>query len=848
MASDTADRQPQDTADPFEHLTPQQALEKLKTTPQGLTSEEAGRRLAETGPNLLAEDKVPLWRRLLTYFWGPIPWMIEAAAALSAVDQDWRSLAVILAMLLINGGIGFWEEKSASDALDALKGQLALKARVLRDGTWGETDAAGLVPGDVVRLRLGDVTPADVKLLDGDYISVDQSALTGESLPVSKKTGESAYSSTLIKEGEMVAVVYATGGNTFFGRTARLVESAGAVSHFQRAVLHIGNILIVSAAALSVILLGVEIARGVPPLQLVSFVLVVVVASIPVALPAVLSVTMALGALALSRMKAIVSRLEAIEEMAGVDVLCTDKTGTLTQNRLTLGDPVLFDAQDAQQVVLAAALASKAEDRDAIDTAVIEGLSNPDVLQRYRQTRFVPFDPTHKRTEATVQGTGSSFRVSKGAPQVIIGMCRLGEPVLQRARQAVDDAARKGFRTLGVAQSTDDGQTWHFLGVLPLYDPPREDSRATIQAARDHGIAVKMVTGDNAAIAREIARQLDMGTNIQSASALLQPGPGERRHAGQLAQEIEDADGFAEVFPEHKYAIVKTLQDSGHIVAMTGDGVNDAPALKQAEVGIAVSGATEAARSAASLILTAPGLSVITSAVEEARRIFERMTSYTIYRIAMTLSIMVFVVFSMLIYNQFPLTTIMIILLALLDDIPIMTIAWDNAELRHSPVRWQMSRLLTVSMVLGGLALAQSFGLFILARDTFGYSLAETQTMMFLRFILGGHLLLFVTRTRHAFWRPPYPSWQLLSAIVATQVVGVLFVGLGWLMPAIPWAVVGWIWLYDIVWMLVMDIAKLATYRVLEQHTAHHRLFLNLLHRPLHPAPGRRRSAAGGRR
>jgi H+-transporting ATPase len=828
--------QSSDNADAFAKLKPEEALAKLESTPDGLTSEEAKRRLGVYGPNGLTEEHIPLWRRLLSYFWGPIPWMIEIAAVLSAANQDWKSFAVIALMLFINGGIGFWEEKSAADALDALKGQLALKARVKRDGQWTEVDAADLVPGDVVRLRLGDVMPADAKLLEGNYLSVDQSALTGESLPVTKKLGEIAYSSTLVKEGEMVAVVCATGANTFFGRTAKLVESAGAVSHFQRAVLHIGNLLIASAGVLSAILVGVEIARGVPLLSLLTFVLIVVVASIPVALPAVLSVTMALGALALSKKKAIVSRLEVIEEMAGVDVLCTDKTGTLTQNKLTLGDPVVFEAKDGADLILAGALASKSEDRDAIDTAVIEALTDHTALTRYRQTQFVPFDPVHKRSQAAIEdGGGQHFSVVKGAPQVIIGMSHLAPDKLLQAQKAVDEAAQKGFRTLGVARSHDDGHTWRFLGILPLYDPPREDSKETIREAREHGIAVKMVTGDNIAIAREIARQLDLGTNIEAAGALLEGEKDGRQSSAQMERAIENAGGFAEVFPEHKYAIVKTLQDNGHIVAMTGDGVNDAPALKQAEVGIAVSGATDAARSAASLILTAPGLSVIIGAVEEARRIFERMMAYTIYRIAMTLSIMVFVVLIMLTHYDYPLTIIMIILLALLDDIPIMTIAWDNAELSPKPVRWQMMRLLAISSVMGALALAQSFGLYMFARDVLNIDLAQTQTMMFLRFIVGGHLLLLVTRSRHPFWRPPHPSWQLLLAIVLTQIVGVLFVGLGWLMTPISWTAVGLIWAYDIIWMFVMDVAKLGTYRLIEHRAQHHLSFLKVLQMPLHP-------------
>ncbi|WP_353222314.1 plasma-membrane proton-efflux P-type ATPase [Salinisphaera hydrothermalis] len=817
MATQAAKQRKDNGVNEFAALDTAATLAKLDTRMDGLDSESARGRLASVGPNALSEKKRSLWRQLVSYFWGPIPWMIELAAVLSAVDGDWDSFIVILAMLLINGGIGFWEEKSAGDALDALKGQLALKARVRRDGKWAEIDATDLVPGDIVRLRLGDVTPADVKLLEGDYLSVDQSALTGESLPVTKNTGDIAYSSTLIKEGEMVAVVCATGAQTYFGQTAKLVQTAGAVSHFQKAVLRIGNMLIVCAAALSLLLIGVEIARGMPILQLLSFVLIVVVASIPVALPAVLSVTMALGALALSRMKAIVSRLESIEEIAGVDVLCSDKTGTLTKNQLTLGEPIVFAGAKPADVVLCAALASKPEDRDAIDNAIIQGLSDPSLLEGYQQAHFTPFDPVHKRTEAAIaDGHHQAFRATKGAPQVVFELCALSGEMLDQATKAVNDAAQRGYRTLGVAR-LDDGQTrWQFLGILPLYDPPRDDSKETIAVARDHGIDVKMVTGDNVAIAREIARQLDMGTNIQPAGRLADAAADDADGPALAARTIEQADGFAEVFPEHKYSIVKSLQDSGHIVAMTGDGVNDAPALKQAEVGIAVSGATDAARSAASLILTAPGLSVIIAAVEEARRIFERMMSYTIYRIAMTLSIMAFVVLVMLLHNRYPLTTIMIILIALLDDIPIMTIAWDNAELSPKPVRWQMDRLLTISAVLGLLALIQSLGLYWLARHWFHIGISETQSMMFLRFIVGGHLLLFVTRTRHPLWRPPYPSWQLSIAIIGTQIVGVCFVAFGWLMPAISWLSIGLIWLYALGWMLVMDWVKLKTYRFLD--------------------------------
>ena len=656
----------------FATASMEDALKKLDTSMEGLSAADAGQRLQQYGPNSLVEKKVSPLLKFLSYFWGPIPWMIEVAAALSAVVRRWPDLIITLILLLFNAVVGFWQEHEAANAVEALKKQLALKARVRRDGKWTEMDATGLVPGDVIRLRLGDIIPADVKLAEGDYLSVDQSALTGESLPVDKKPGDVAYSGSVAKQGEMVAVVTATGSSTYFGKTARLVSEAKSVSHFQKAVLHIGDYLIYLSLGLAIVLLLVQIFRNASVLTLVQFTLILVVAAIPVAMPAVLSVTMAIGSRVLAKMKAIVARLESIEEMAGMDILCSDKTGTLTQNKLTLGDPVLFSAQESQALILAAALASKAEDRDAIDLAVLGGLADQQVLADYQQVKFVPFDPVDKRTEASVQDKhGRSFRVTKGAPQVIMAMSQLTAGEKARAEKTVNNLAAKGYRTLGVARS--DGEIWQFLGILPLFDPPREDSAETIKRASEHGIQVKMVTGDNTAIAKEIAEQLGLRTDIHPAGEFFGDKKDQTFDPRQGAA-IEAADGFAQVFPEHKYQIVEVLQSRGHIVGMTGDGVNDAPALKQANTGVAVSGATDAARAAADLVLTAPGLSVIVGAVEEARKIFERMNSYAIYRITETIRIMFFVVLAMVVFDFYPITANMIILLAVLNDLPIMTI------------------------------------------------------------------------------------------------------------------------------------------------------------------------------
>lgn len=816
-------------------------FEKLESSPKGLSNDEAAKRFEKNGPNELELKKESALKQILGYFWGPIPWMIEVAAILSLVNKDWADFVIILALLLINAVIGFWQEHKASNALDALKSQLALKARVMRNGKYQDIAARELVPGDIIRIRLGDVIPADVKLSAGDYLSIDQSALTGESLPVNRKTGDIGYSGSVVKQGEMDALVTATGANTFFAKTAKLVESAGAVSHFQKAVLHIGNFLIIVALVLCTLLVVVQLTRGESFIEVLQFVLILAVASIPVAMPAVLSITMALGALELSKQKAIVSRLQSIEEMAGIDILCSDKTGTLTQNKIKLGEPILFEAKDANELILAGALASKEENNDAIDLAVIAGLTSKSILDDYTLENFTPFDPVSKRTAAQLKtSSGKTTEVSKGAPQVIFDLCGLKGDPLAKAKQDVMDLAEKGFRTLGVAQKDD--ADWRFLGILSLFDPPREDSAETIAQAKAHGIEVKMVTGDNTAIAREISGQLGMGTHIHPAGEFFSEGDDPGNLSPEKAAAIETADGFAEVFPEHKYGIVKAMQGRGRLVGMTGDGVNDAPALKQAEVGIAVSGATDAARGAAALILTAPGLSVIIKAVEVARQIFERMMSYTIYRVTMTIDIMVFVVLSMLIFptvaghNFYPLTPIMIILLALLDDIPIMTIAYDRTRIDPKPVRWQMPKVLTIASTLGSLSVVQTFGLLWLAMSVFHLDKdpQHLQTMLFLQLVVAGHLLLFVTRTAKFFFVRPLPSWQLFTAILVTQVVAVLICGLGWLVPAIPWSWIGYIWLYNLAWFLGLDVVKVMLYRILDHRAKHQEEPLDRMNTSLH--------------
>jgi len=810
-------------------------MQQLETSRQGLSEEEARRRLERFGANEIAEKSTSPILKFLGYLWGPIPWMIEAAAILSLIVRHWVDLVIIVTLLLFNAAVGFWQEYQAGNAVAALKKKLALKCRVLREGAWNQLNARELVPGDIIRLRAGDIIPADAKLIDGDYLSVDQSALTGESLPAGKQEGDVVYSGSVAKQGEMIALVTTTGTQTYFGRTARLVEGAGEASHFQKAVLQIGDVLIYLSLALVAILIIVQLFRGSSFTEMLQFALILTVASIPVAMPAVLSVTMAVGALALSKMKAIVSRLESVEEMAGMDILCSDKTGTLTQNRLTLGKPQTFDAGDADNLILAAALASKAENNDSIDSAVIDALDAPERLDGFKAIAFKPFDPVGKRTEATIrEENGHQFKVTKGAPQVIMDLAELDQQTRRKVQAVVDAMAQKGQRTLGVARTQKEDGPWRFLGILPLFDPPREDSAETIAQAQAHGIQVKMVTGDNLAIAREIAGKLGLGKNIQNTEQMLseeQSSPSD-----DLAARTEAADGFAQVFPEHKFNIVKALQGKGHIVGMTGDGVNDAPALKQADVGIAVSGATDAARAASDLILTAPGLSVLVRAVEEARRIFERMNSYAVYRITETIRIMIFVVLAMIVFNFYPITAIMIILLAFLNDVPIMTIAYDHTGLEPAPVRWDMHRIIAVSAVMGLTGVAGSFLMLYIALDLLHLSIPQVQTYIFLKMAVSGHLTLFVARSKGFFLKKPYPAPAMIWSALVTKVIGTLLAAFGFgLITPIGWSEIALIWGYSIVWAFLTDWAKTMVYRNFNLRGEHHGQFLGTVHHSLSP-------------
>ncbi|RCV46726.1 hypothetical protein SETIT_9G554400v2 [Setaria italica] len=833
----------------LENIPVEEVFVKLKCSSKGLTTSEAEARITMFGPNKLEEKKESKVLKFLGFMWNPLSWVMECAALIAIVlangdhrPPDWQDFVGIVGLLLINSTISFWEENTAGSAAKALMANLAPRTKVLRDGRWSDEDAAVLVPGDVISIKLGDIIPADARLLQGDPLKIDQSALTGECLPVTKNPGSSVYSGSTCKQGEIEAVVIATGVHTFFGKAAHLVDSTNQVGHFQKVLRAIGNFCIASIAV------GIFIEVIVMyPIQHrryrdgIDNLLVLLIGGIPIAMPTVLSVTMAIGSHRLSEQGAITKRMTAIEEMAGMDVLCSDKTGTLTLNKLSIDLSLIeiFAAGvEKEDVILFAARASRVENQDAIDAAMVGMLSDPrEAREGIEEVHFLPFNPVDKRTALTYidLADGSWHRVSKGAPEQILDLCNCGDNVRNLVHTVIDKYAERGLRSLAVARQQvpekskeSPGEPWEFVGLLPLLDPPRSDSADTITRALNLGVNVKMITGDQLAIAKETGRRLGMGTNMYPSSALLGQNKDEATASIPVDELIEKADGFAGVFPEHKYDIVKKLQEMKHICGMTGDGVNDAPALKKADIGIAVAGATDAARSASDIVLTLEGLSVIISAVLTSRAIFQRMKNYTIYAVSITIRIVLGFMLLALIW-KFDFSPFMILVIAILNDGTIMTIAKDRVKPSPYPDSWKLNEIFATGIVYGTYMAVMTVIFFWAMNSTDFFSNTfhvrslrgsndEMMSALYLQVSIISQALIFVTRSR-SWCYVERPGYMLCAAFVIAQIVATLIAVYASMdfakTQCIGWGWAGVIWLYSLVTFVPLDLFKFAIRYVL---------------------------------
>ncbi|KAK6784059.1 hypothetical protein RDI58_017513 [Solanum bulbocastanum] len=827
----------------LEKIPIEEVFEQLKCSREGLTSDEGANRLQIFGPNKLEEKKESKILKFLGFMWNPLSWVMEAAAIMAIAlangdgkPPDWQDFVGIVCLLVINSTISFIEENNAGNAAAALMAGLAPKTKVLRDGRWSEQEAAILVPGDIISVKLGDIVPADARLLEGDPLKIDQSALTGESLPVTKNPGDEVFSGSTCKQGELEAVVIATGVHTFFGKAAHLVDSTNNVGHFQKVLTAIGNFCICSIAVGMLVEIIVMY-----PIQHRKYrdgidnLLVLLIGGIPIAMPTVLSVTMAIGSHRLSQQGAITKRMTAIEEMAGMDVLCSDKTGTLTLNKLSVDKTlveVFAKGVDKEYVLLLAARASRVENQDAIDACMVGMLADPkEARAGIREVHFLPFNPVDKRTALTyIDSNGNWHRASKGAPEQILDLCNCKEDVRRKVHAMIDKYAERGLRSLAVARQEvpekskeSAGGPWQFVGLLPLFDPPRHDSAETIRRALNLGVNVKMITGDQLAIAKETGRRLGMGTNMYPSASLLGQDKDSSIASLPVEELIEKADGFAGVFPEHKYEIVKKLQERKHIVGMTGDGVNDAPALKKADIGIAVADATDAARGASDIVLTEPGLSVIISAVLTSRAIFQRMKNYTIYAVSITIRIVFGFMLIALIW-KYDFSAFMVLIIAILNDGTIMTISKDRVKPSPMPDSWKLNEIFSTGVVLGGYQALMTVLFFWAMHDTkffsdkFGVkdirgSDEEMMSALYLQVSIISQALIFVTRSRSWSFVERPGALLMIAFLIAQLVATLIAVYADWTFARVKgcgWGWAGVIWIFSIVTYFPLDIMKFA--------------------------------------
>ncbi|MGC9174693.1 MAG: plasma-membrane proton-efflux P-type ATPase [Thermoprotei archaeon] len=750
------------TPDKAKKVPVEDLMKELNTSLSGLSSEEAAKRLKQYGYNEIEEKKENPVIRFARKFWGLTPWMLEVTIVLTYVLHKFLDMYIITALLLLNSIISYVQEYKAGNAVEMLKKKLTVNARVLRDGKWQVVPARELVPGDIVRVRLGDFIPADMKIIEGD-VSVDQSALTGESLPVEASKNSLLYSGSIIRRGEATAVVVATADKTYFGKTTQLVQVAKPKLHIQEVIMKIVDYLIVMDAIFIAILLAGSLISHYNVLQVLPLALILLVAAIPVALPAMFTIAMALGALQLAKAGVLITRLNAVEDASSMDVVCMDKTGTITENKLTVAGVSPLPSYGKEEVIAYATLASHEATQDPIDIAVINYAKESKIdLSSFKQVSFHPFDPLTKRTEAVVEKDGKQFVVMKGAPQILASLSKMDGEQLHAFEEYVNEASQRGYRVIAVGEGPLEALKGKgkigVAGLLALYDRPRKDSPALISELKNLGVKPKMLTGDSLPIAKEVAKEVGIGENIIRMSEI------ENKDTKEKAKIVDEADGFAEIYPEDKYTIVKGLQAAGHTVGMTGDGVNDAPALKQAEVGIAVNNATDVAKGAASAVLTQEGIANIVDMVKIGRQIYQRMITYTMNKIIKAFQIIVFISLAFLIFRQFATTAFDVVLLLFANDFVTMSIATDSVRYSRTPEKWNVGNLVGAAAIIAVAVVAELMGGMYIAHYM-RMPLPELQTFVFDLLVFSGQFTVYVVRERRWFWKSRPSKWLLLSSV-----------------------------------------------------------------------------------
>jgi len=792
----------------YKELSLEQTSILLKSTPAGLSVAEVNRRLQEFGYNAITEKKRNYLLDFLRRFWSPMPWLLELAMGLSFLLGHYFEGIIIFVLLAVNALIGQLHANTSQKALELLKNRLALKAKVLRDGKWVLEEARNIVPGDVIAVRLGDIVPADAKVISGELL-IDQSALTGESLPLEAHQSGIIYSGSVIKRGEAKCIVVNTGSNTYFGRTAELVKTAKPKSHQEEVMISVVKYMMYLGIAASILVSIYALFMRMDILLILTFIMIFLMGAVPVALPAVLTIVQSVGAMELSREGVLVTRLDSIEDAASIDILCLDKTGTITQNKLSIVDSVSFSQYQMKDIAAIAAFASQEEGMDAIDLAAIEYAKAIGYdFKEYKQVSYTPFNPSSKRTEAIVEYGTSRFRAVKGAVQIVLGMCsKIDATAIKQIDTAINKYSEKGYRIIAVARSEgSDLDNLHFAGLLLLADKPRPEAKGMIEEARELGIKPIMLTGDNVSIAQEIAREVGIGDKIIRLSDI--------RSFSEDAQVkiVAESNGFAEVYPEDKYKIVKLLQSRRHMVGMTGDGVNDAPALRQAEMGIAVDNSTDVAKASASVVLTEPGVAVIIDTIKISRQTYQRMLTWVINKVTKVIEFVGLLTVSFFWLHNIVLSLLGMSLLVFANDFVTMSLATDRVRSTSNPNEWNVKNITLSSLIPGMLLVIEGLIVILIGMRYFHLGWDKLQALVMLNLVFNSQLRVLIVRERRHFWSS-MPGKGLVLSSTVTIIGFVLLCAFGIFVPLLSVEQIFVVLLFSVLFTLSIDFPKYYLFR-----------------------------------